>query len=400
MNGLLILKTFHAIKQICTMYSDFVKFIRDWYQTKEFIPLHEPRFKGIDRQYVMDAIDSTFVSSIGEYVNRFEKELAAYLHTGYAVVTVNGTAALQIALQLAGVRQKDEVITQPLTFVATANAIAYNNASPVFVDVNQETLGLCPDALERFFDQNANKNEQGTFNKKTGKRIAAIVPMHTFGHPCRMEQILELGDFWKIPVVEDAAESMGSTRLTKHCATFGKLGVLSFNGNKTITCGGGGAIITNDKALAQRAKHLTTTAKIDHKWEFIHDEIGYNYRMPNLNAALACAQLEQLDDILKDKRELANAYGDFFKEAGWGHFFSEPPESHSNYWLNSVVTADKDQRDDLLKKTNESGIMTRPVWQLMPDLSMYKKCQKGDLSNARWLSQRLVNLPSSARVHA
>lgn len=382
------------------MYNHLIDFIRDWYQTKSVIPLHEPRFKERDRQYVLDAIDSTFVSSIGEYVNRFEKELAAYLGAEHAVVTVNGTAALQVALRLAGVGPNDEVITQPLTFVATANAIAYNHASPVFVDVGRDTLGLCPDALETFLDQNADKRERGAFNKKTGQRIAAIVPMHTFGHPCRMKQLLELADYWKVPVVEDAAESMGSRISTQHCATFGRMGVLSFNGNKTITCGGGGAIITNDKDLAKRAKHLTTTAKMDHKWAFSHDEIGYNYRMPNLNAALACAQLEQLEGILKDKRKLAHSYREFFKEIGWGEFFVEPEGTCSNYWLNAVITADKTHRDALLKATNDSGIMTRPVWQLMPDLSMYKNCQKGDLTTARGLSQRIVNLPSSARANA
>lgn len=336
------------------MYSPLIKFIREWYQTRAIIPLHEPRFKDIDRQYVMDAINSTFVSSIGEYVDRFERKLAAYLGADHAVVTVNGTAALQVALRLAGVEPNDEVITQPLTFVATANAIVYNNANPVFVDVSKDTLGLCPNALEKFLEQNAQKKEQGAINKTTGRRIAAIVPMHTFGHPCRMDKILALADHWNIPVVEDAAEALGSRILHQYCATFGKLGVLSFNGNKTITCGGGGAIITNDKNLAQRAKHLTTTAKINHKWEFVHDEIGYNFRMPNLNAALACAQLEQLDDVLDDKRKIANAYEIFFKEAGWGKFFTEPEGCTSNYWLNAVIMPDKKQRDDLLKKTNES----------------------------------------------
>lgn len=380
------------------MYKDLITFIRDWYQTDQFIPLHEPRFKEIDREYVLDAIDSTFVSSVGEYVNRFERDLAAYLGVKRAVVTVNGTAALQVALNLAGVKAGDEVITQPLTFVATANAIAYNNAGPIFIDVNRDTLGLCPDALEQFLDQNAEKRGTSAFNKTTGKRIAAMVPMHTFGHPCKMGQLIDLADQWNIPVVEDAAESIGSKILTRHCGTFGKAGVLSFNGNKTITCGGGGAIITNDDALADRAKHLTTTAKVNHPWEYVHDEVGYNYRMPNLNAALACAQLEQLDGILADKRMLANAYNAFFSEIDWCDFFKEPDGCTSNYWLNAVITLDKKQRDDLLKATNDSGIMTRPIWQLMSDLKMYKQCQKGDLKNARWLHDRIVNLPSSVRV--
>jgi perosamine synthetase len=380
------------------MYKDLIKFIRDWYQTDQFIPLHEPRFKEIDREYVLDAIDSTFVSSVGEYVNRFERDLAAYLNIKRAVVTVNGTAALQVALRLAGVKAGDEVITQPLTFVATANAIAYNNASPIFIDVNRDTLGLCPDALELFLDQNAEKRGTNAFNKTTGKQIAAIVPMHTFGHPCRMGGLIDLADQWNIPVVEDAAESIGSRILTRHCGTFGKVGVLSFNGNKTITCGGGGAIITNDDALADRAKHLTTTAKVNHPWEYIHDELGYNYRMPNLNAALACAQLEQLDVILSDKRELANAYNSFFSKTDLCDFFKEPDGCRSNYWLNAVITSDKNQRDDLLKAANDSGVMTRPIWQLLSNLEMYKKCQKGDLKNALWLQDRIVNLPSSARV--
>ncbi|MBT4968971.1 MAG: LegC family aminotransferase, partial [Bacteroidetes bacterium] len=299
------------------IYNNLITFIRDWYKTDKFIPLHEPRFKEIDREYVLDAIDSTFVSSVGEYVNRFERDLAAYLGVKRAVVTVNGTAALQVALRLVGVKAGSEVITQPLTFVATANAIAYHNASSLFVDVNRDTLGLCPDALEKFLDQNAEKRGTNTFNKITGKRIAAIVPMHTFGHPCRMDRLVDLADQWNIPVVEDAAESIGSSILTKHCGTFGKAGVLSFNGNKTITCGGGGAIITNDDNLADRAKHLTTTAKVNHRWEYVHDEVGYNYRMPNLNAALACAQLAQLDEILSNKRELANAYNAFFSKTDW-----------------------------------------------------------------------------------
>lgn len=379
------------------MYSDLITFIREWYQTDNFIPLHEPRFKKIDQAYVADAIDSTFVSSVGEYVNRFERELAAYLGARRAVVTVNGTAALEVALCLAGVKAGDEVITQPLTFVATANAIAHNNASPVFVDVSRDTLGLCPDALEAFLDKHGEQRDGRTVNKTTGNVLSAIVPMHTFGHPCRMDRLIQLAEQWNIPIVEDAAESLGSKILTHHCGTLGQIGVLSFNGNKTITCGGGGAIVTNDDALADRAKHLTTTAKETHRWDYVHDEIGYNYRMPNLNAALACAQLGQLDGILKDKRKLACAYFDFFSEISWADAIVEPCGCTSNYWLNAVVTSDKKERDALLAVTNDAGIMTRPIWQLMPDLKMYKHCQKGNLKNARWLRDRIVNLPSSAR---
>jgi len=400
LTGLQVQTTFHVIKQISTMYKKLITFIRDWYQTDQFIPLHEPRFKEIDKEYVLDAINSTFVSSVGEYVNRFERDLAAYLDVKRAVVTVNGTAALQVALRLVGVKAGDEVIAQPLTFVATANAIVYNKASPIFIDVNRDTLGLCPDAMELFLKQYVEKSGTSTFNKKTGKRIAAIVPMHTFGHPCRMGRLIDLADQWNIPVVEDAAESIGSKISTRHCGTFGKAGVLSFNGNKTITCGGGGAILTNDDALADRAKHLTTTAKVNHPWEYVHDEVGYNYRMPNLNAALACAQLEQLDDILADKRELANAYDTFFSNVEWCDFLKEPDGCTSNYWLNAVITHDKKQRDDLLKATNDSGVMTRPIWQLMSNLEMYKHCQKRDLKNAQWLQDRIVNLPSSVRLNA
>jgi len=381
-------------------FSEIIDFIKSLYPDENPVPLHAPRFRGNEKKYLLDAIDSTFVSSVGEYVNRFERDLAAYLSVKRAVVTVNGTAALQVALRLAGVKVGDEVITQPLTFVATANAIAYNNASPIFIDVNRDTLGLCSDALEQFLDQNAEKRGTSAFNKTTGKRIAAMVPMHTFGHPCKMDRLIDLADQWNIPVVEDAAESIGSKILTRHCGTFGKAGILSFNGNKTITCGSGGAIITNDDALADRAKHLTTTAKVNHPWEYVHDELGYNYRMPNLNAALACAQLEQLDGILSDKRELANAYNAFFSETDWCDFFKEPDGCTSNYWLNAVITHDKKQRDELLKATNDSGVMTRPIWQLMSNLEMYKNCQTGDLQNARWLQDRIVNLPSSVRINS
>jgi len=382
------------------MFSDLITFIRDWYQTDQFIPLHEPQFNKIDRDFVLDAIDSTFVSSVGEYVNTFENKLAEYLNVKRAVVTVNGTSALQVALRLAGVVPNDEVIIQSLTFVATANAITYNNATPIFIDVNRETLGLCPNALEEFLETNAEKRGESTFNKSTGKHISAIVPMHTFGHPCKIDQIIELADQWNISVVEDAAESLGSVFLDKHCGTFGKLGIISFNGNKTITCGSGGAIITNDDIIADRAKHLTTTAKVDHAWEYIHDEIGYNYRMSNLNAALACAQLKQLDGILNEKRMLANAYGEFFNKIEWGSFFKEPDSCKSNYWLNAIIISDKLIRDKLLSITNESGVMTRPVWHLISDLEMYKNCQMGDLKNSRWLQDRIINLPSSARKNA
>lgn len=379
------------------MFTDIIQFIRNWYSTEDFIPLHTPLFSNLDREYVMDAIDSTFVSSVGEYVNRFEHELAQYVGVHRAVATVNGTAALQVALRLVGVVAGTEVITQPLTFVATANAIVYNNASPVFVDVDRETMGLSPSALENFLQEFAEKRDDGTFNKVSGRRITAILPVHIFGHPCRIDKLVEVADKWHIPLVEDAAEALGSMRSDKHCGTFGKLGIFSFNGNKTITCGGGGAIVTNDETLADKAKHLTTTAKTNHPWEYIHDEVGYNYRMPNLNAALACAQLSQLDAFLIDKRGLAKAYAEFFQEKKLGVYISEPQESKSNYWLNTLLMKSSGEKERFLKETNEAGVMTRPVWRLLPDLDMYRACQTGPLDNARWLQERAVNLPSSAR---
>lgn len=381
------------------MFEDIIQFIRGWYGTDDFIPLHAPLFSSLDREYVMDAIDSTFVSSVGEYVNRFERQLAQYVGVRRAVATVNGTAALQAALRLAGVEADTEVITQPLTFVATANAIVYNNAHPVFVDVDRETMGLSPDALESFLQEFAEKRNTGVYNKSTGRRIGAIVPVHIFGHPCKIDQLVEVTKKWEIPVVEDAAEALGSTRNDKHCGTFGKLGIFSFNGNKTITCGGGGAIVTDDEQLADRAKHLTTTAKADHPWEYVHDEIGYNYRMPNLNAALACAQLNQLDLFLSDKRELAKGYEEFFGQRDLGLFVSEPRDCRSNYWLNTLLTKDEGEKESLLNETNEAGVMTRPIWRLAPDLDMYRHCQTGSITNARWLQERAVNLPSSARKH-
>lgn len=380
------------------MFDGLIGFVRDWYGTAGLIALHEPRFGARDRVLVMDAIDSTFVSSVGAYVDRFERDLAAYVHAARAVVTVNGTSALQVALRLAGVRSGDEVVTQPLTFIATANAISYCHATPVFVDVDRDTLGLCPQALEQFLRDTADRTPDGCVNRRTGRRIAAVVPMHTFGHPCRVDALVRLGAAWGIPVVEDAAEALGSSREGRACGTFGQCGIYSFNGNKTITCGGGGAIVTNDAALAQHAKHLTTTAKEPHRWAFRHDEIGYNYRMPNLNAALGCAQLEQLDRFLADKRALAAAYEAFFAGCGWGTFLREPAGCRSNYWLNAVVVQEPSLRDALLTATNDARVSTRPIWELMCDLEVYRQCPSGDLANARWLAQRVVNLPSSARL--
>lgn len=386
-------------RQTSTMYNEIIQFIRDLYRRPEgIIPLHAPVFIGNERKYVLDAINSTFVSSVGEYVNRFERDLAAYTGATRAVATVNGTTALQTALQVAGVKPGDEVITQPLTFVATANAISHIGAAPVFVDVDKDTMGLSPAALDDFLETNADRTAAVPINRQTKKRIAAIVPMHTFGHPCRVDQIVTIAKDWQIPVVEDAAEAMGSWQGDKHCGTRGDVGVLSFNGNKTITCGGGGAILTHNDHLADRAKHLTTTAKKSHPWEIDHDEVGYNYRMPNLNAALACAQLERLKDIVAEKRRIAAAYKTFISSTDWAQFMDEPPGKSSNFWLCTISLAGPAQRDAFLEATNTAGVMTRPAWKLMTDLPMYMGCQAGPLDNARWLRDRIVNLPSSVRL--
>lgn len=379
------------------MYDDLFQLISSHFGTDEFIPLHEPRFSNLDKEFVADAIDSTFVSSVGEYVDRFEEELAGYLGAKRAVVTVNGTSALQVALRLAGVEPETEVLTQSLTFIATANSIAYNNAHPVFLDVDRNRMGLSPDAVRDFLEEHAEMQEGGVFNKGSGRRIAAIVPMHTFGHPCRIEELCSVADEWGIPVVEDAAEALGSRSKGQCCGTFGQMGIFSFNGNKTITSGGGGAIVTDDEELADRAKYLTTTAKVPHRWEFVHDEIGYNYRMPNLNAALACAQLSQLDRLLADKRELAGEYKSFFETVNWADFVDEPAGCESNFWLNAIVLKDGNKQNQFLEESNAVGIMTRPVWKLMNELEMYSDCQCGVLENTQWLEKRVINIPSSAR---
>ncbi|PRY94362.1 aminotransferase in exopolysaccharide biosynthesis [Marinilabilia salmonicolor] len=387
-------------------YSSVIEFIRETFHTPEaFIPLHEPRFLGNEKKYLEECIDSTFVSSVGKFVDRFEEMVTEFTGTNKAVVCVNGTNALHLALQLSNVRPDDEVITQPLTFIATGNAISYCGASPVFVDVDRDTLGLSPQKLEEWLEENVDmrngkaevkNNEAQPYNKSTGRRIAACVPMHTFGHPCRIDKIVEVCNRYNIKVVEDAAESLGSYYKNQHTGTFADIGVLSFNGNKTITTGGGGMLLFKDKAMGEYAKHLTTQAKMPHKWEFRHDHIGYNYRMPNINAALGCAQMEQLPKFLKVKRELAKRYDRFFSSSSFNSVFvNEPSHSNSNYWLNAILLNNKEEREHFLEQTNEAGVMTRPVWELMNTLPMFRKCEKGDLSNAEWLADRLVNIPSS-----
>ena len=371
-----------------------VDFIKETFKTQEFIPLHEPRFIGNEKKYLNDCIDSTFVSSVGKYVDTFEKEFAVSVGSKYAIATVNGTAALHISLILADVQKEDEVITQALTFIATCNAISYIGAKSIFVDVDLDTMGMSPKSLKEFLESNCELINNKCINETTKKIIKACVPMHTFGHPCRIDEIKEICDAWNITLVEDAAESLGSYYKEKHTGTFGKVGAFSFNGNKIITSGGGGVIVTDDEVLAKRAKHITTTAKIPHPYEYVHDQIAYNYRLPNINAALLVAQLEQLDGFLKSKRELALKYKEFFSKEDI-NFIEELKDSRTNYWLQAVLLKDKNQRDEFLEFTNKNGVMTRPIWKLMNELKMFKDCQKDDLKNSKYLEERVVNIPSS-----
>ena len=375
------------------MLDQVIALVRETYG-EGFIPLHRPVFEGNEKQYLLDCIDSNFVSSVGAKVVEFEQQVAAFTGSKHAIATVNGTAALHVALQLAGVHRGDEVISQALTFIATCNALSYAGAYPVFVDVDRDTLGLSPVALRRWLSANAVIRDGQAYNRATGRRIAACVPMHTFGFPARIREIVATCEEYGIAVVEDAAESLGSYANGRHTGTFGKLATLSFNGNKTITTGGGGMIVTDDDALAKRAKHLTTTAKIPHPFEFVHDEVGYNYRLPNLNAALGCAQMERLPDMLAIKAGVAVRYAELF--AGSNVHFVQPLDGDvANRWLNAIVLASEEDRDGFLEYTNARGVMTRPVWRLMPRLEMYKHCQHDGLENSYWLEARVVNLPSS-----
>lgn len=381
------------------MYINITNFIKKTFQNKPYIPLHEPRFLGNEKKYLNECIDTNFVSSVGEFVNRFENDIKEYTGAKFAVAAVNGTAALHIALKLSGAGQGDEVITQPLTFIATCNAISYCGATPVFVDVEKKTMTLDPDKLDEFLHENSIiKNDGCCYNKKTGSIIRACVPMHTFGHPGRIDKIKEICDKYNVALVEDSAESLGSLYKGKHTGTFGKCGIYSFNGNKTITCGGGGIIVTDDEDLAKNAKHITTTAKIPHKWEFNHDVIGYNYRLTNINAALGCAQLENLELFIKNKRELARIYSDFFERINNIDFFTEPESCRSNYWLNSIIFKNREERDIFLEMSNSNGVMTRPIWTLMNKLPMFTHCMKGNLEVSQWLEERVINVPSSVRL--
>ena len=376
-------------------FDSIIDFIRALYPEENPIPLHRPRFDGNEKKYLLECIDSTFVSSIGSFVNRFEKMIAEYTGSAFSVATVNGTAALHIALILCETDHECEVITQPLTFIATSNAIRYTGAEPVFIDIDKQTLGMSAESLKKFLKDNVRSDNKGiSHDINTGKRISACVPVNIFGHPCRIDNIVELCSEYNIPVIEDAAESIGSLYKSRHTGTFGTMGILSFNGNKTITTGGGGMILTQNEELALKARHLTTQARVNHPWEYEHDEIGYNYRMPNINAALGCAQLEKLPEFIEKKRRLAEKYKEFFAGSDI-RFFTEPTDSSSNYWLNSIIMKDKSARDSFLRITNESGISTRPSWKLINKLKMYSDFRVEDIRNAEWIADRIVNLPSS-----
>ena len=373
-----------------------INFIKDTNPKKDKILLHEPVFRGNEKKYLIDCIDSTFVSSVGSYVNKFELELAKKINIENSVALVNGTSALHIALKLVGVEKGDEVITQALTFIATANAISYNNATPIFLDVDIDTMGLSPIAIEQFLIEFGEIREDGCYNKKTKKKISACLPMHTFGFPARISEIISLCKKWKIAVVEDAAESLGSSYNQKATGTFGEIGVFSFNGNKVITTGGGGAIVSNNNKIASRAKHLSTVAKTSHSFKFSHDMIGYNYRMPNLNAALGCAQLEKLDLYLLNKRKLATEYKAFFKSKGI-IFRTELKNTRSNYWLMCIELESKKEKDLFLKKSLKSTIVMRPIWELVNTLPFYSHCQSDSQKNSKILKNRILNIPSGVR---
>ena len=372
---------------------NLIELIRDIYGDG-FIPLHRPVFEGNERRYLIDCLDSNFVSSVGENVKKFEQITAEFTGTKYGVATMNGTSALHMSLVVSGVRPGDEVISQALTFVATCNAITYCGASPVFIDVDRDTLGLSPSALAKWLSRNAELRDGQTFNRKTGARISACVPMHTFGFPLRIAEIVEICEAFGITVIEDAAESLGSFFGDRHTGTFGKLGTLSFNGNKVITTGGGGMILTNNSELAKKALHLTSTAKVPDPYEFVHDEVGYNYRLPNINAALGCAQMENLNDMLDIKADIAANYRAFCFKNGF-QFVDGIENTRPNYWLNAIILNSIAQRNAFLEYLNEKKVMSRPIWRLMNRLEMFKKCQTDDLENSRWLEDRVVNIPSS-----
>lgn len=377
------------------METELIKLVRDIYNTDEFIPLHAPSFVGNEKQYLAETISSTFVSSVGKFVDVFENSIQAYTGATRAVATVNGTAALHTALHLAGVKAGDLVITQALTFVATCNALYHMGAKPVFVDIEPASFGLCPEATKQWLEENATISSGGQcIHQQSGAAIKAVMPMHTFGHPVQLDEFVSLCSHWNLTLIEDAAESLGSYYKGQHTGTLGRFAALSFNGNKVITTGGGGMLLCNTEQDGDHAKHVTTTAKQPHPYEFYHDEPGFNYRLPNLNAALGCAQMEQLEAKLASKRQIAGHYESFFANSEF-QFVKEPEYGHSNYWLNAIVCPDIKSRNALLEKTNAQGVMTRPVWQLMHRLPMFKDALRGELKCSEWAEARLVNLPSS-----
>lgn len=380
------------------MYSEFITFVHKLYETNDFVPLSVPAFVGNEKKYMEECIDTTFVSSVGKFVDRFEEMVAEYTGAKKAVVCVSGTNALHMAMMLAGVERNDEVLTQALTFIATCNAISYIAAHPVFIDVDKDTMGLSPKAVREWLEVNAEIKDGTCYNKTTGRRIKACVPMHTFGHPVHLDELVKVCEEWHIELVEDAAESLGSFYKGRHTGTFGKVGAISFNGNKTITTGGGGMLLFMDEELGKFAKHLTTQAKVPHRWEFVHDHIGYNYRMPNINAALGCAQMEHLEEFVLNKRETAAKYAEYFKNIEDIDFFTESSDCRSNYWLNVVILKDKQTQLEFLQQTNDNGVMTRPIWELMNRLPMFEHCQNDGLENSIWLADRVVNIPSSVHI--
>ena len=380
------------------MFSDITTFIHQLFGTDDLIPLHAPLFIGNEKKYLEECIDTTFVSSVGKFVDRFEEMVATYTGSRKTVVCVSGTNALHMAMMLVDVERNDEVLTQALTFIATCNAISYIGAHPVFLDVDKNTLGLSPKAVKAWLIKNAEIRNGECFNKNTGRRVKCCVPMYTFGHPMKIDELVEICNEYHLELVEDAAESIGSFYKGQHTGTFGKIGVISFNGNKTITTGGGGILLFQDEELGKLAKHLTAQAKVPHQWEFVHDQIGYNYRMPNINATLGCAQMENLECYVENKREIAKKYQEFFDHIPEIVFFTEPTDCRSNYWLNVILLRDRKAQQTFLEYSNDHGVMTRPVWELMNRLEMFGGCETDGLENTIWLADRIVNIPSSVRL--
>ena len=379
------------------LHNDVVNFVRELFASDTFIPLHAPLFVGRELEYVQECISSSFVSTIGEFVDEFENTMRNYTSTNRAVATVNGSSGLHTALVLSNIENDDLVLTQSLSFVATCNAILTTGARPIFIDVSEKSLSLCPKSLSSFLVDNAEIDAGVCRLRATGQKIKAVLVMHTFGHPAMLAELQCICDFWGLVLIEDAAEALGSFYETQHVGTFGRFGVLSFNGNKVITTGGGGMILCKQEADGESAKHITTTGKVQHAFEFFHDQHAFNYRMPNINAALGCAQMEMLEVFLRRKRALARQYELFFSDSEY-EFIAEPDYACSNYWLNAVKCTDKFQRDELLSFTNAQGVMTRPIWQLMHTLPMYRQDIRTDLSISEKLQSVIVNLPSSPNI--